>query len=577
MASEIKVPSLGESVTEATIGQWLKQVGDSVAADEAVVELETDKVTLEVNAPEAGVLSEILVNEGDNVEVDAVLARIGEGNGKAAKPSTQAEPKSEPAAVVATASAPEPVSDRATQSGNGQSVDVPVPSLGESVTEATVAKWLKSAGEAVKADEAIAELETDKVTLEVNAPTDGVLSEILAEEDATVEAGGLLARISAGSAAPAASSSTSPATESSAPAGSAATAPAKASGLAPAVATAADRLDPAAVARSGAGGKITAGDLRGWLADQTPPSAQHLSPAVQRLVEQHGLDASLIDATGPQGRITKEDVLDVIEGRKPLRSRAAPASPAEAPSPTAKAPVPAAGTGAREERVKMTKLRQTIARRLKEAQNTAAMLTTFNEIDMGGVMALRGRHKEAFEKKHGVKLGFMSFFAKACVAALEAFPAVNARIEGDEIVYNKFFDIGMAVSTPQGLMVPVIRDCDAKSFAGVEAELADVAGRARDGKIKMEELQGGSFSITNGGIFGSLLSTPILNPPQAGILGLHKIEERPIAVKGEVAIRPMMYVALSYDHRLVDGREAVGFLVKVKQAIEDPETLLLDL
>ncbi|WP_119169315.1 2-oxoglutarate dehydrogenase complex dihydrolipoyllysine-residue succinyltransferase [Algihabitans albus] len=568
MASEIKVPSLGESVTEATIGQWLKQVGDDVAADEAVVELETDKVTLEVNAPEAGVLSEILAGEGDNVEVGALLARIGEGNGTAAKMPADKAP-SAPAPTTAEAQAPAAPSTTppAATGGNGQSIDVPVPSLGESVTEATVAKWLKNAGEAVKADEAIAELETDKVTLEVNAPADGVLSEILAEEDSTVEAGGLLARISAGGGAGAATAP-APATDT--------TTDAKAPVVA-ATATApstADRLDPAAVARSGAGGKITASDLRGWLSDQTPPSAQHLSPAVQRLVEQHALDAGLIEATGPRGRITKEDVLDVIEGRKPLRSRAAPAPTS---APTAKAPPLSGEDGPREKRVKMTKLRQTIARRLKEAQNTAAMLTTFNEIDMGGVMALRSRHKEAFEKKHGVKLGFMSFFAKACVAALEAFPAVNARIDGDEIVYNKFFDIGMAVSTPQGLMVPIIRDCDAKSFAAVEAELGDVAGRARDGKIKMEELQGGSFSITNGGIFGSLLSTPILNPPQAGILGLHKIEERPIALKGEVAIRPMMYVALSYDHRLVDGREAVGFLVKVKQAIEDPETLLLEL
>ena len=571
MASEIKVPTLGESVTEATIGQWLKQVGDSVAADEAVVELETDKVTLEINAPEAGVLSEILAGEGENVEVGALLARIGEGGASAGKSETQA-PTAAAAAASAPASAPAPAAEApaptpaaASSGGNGQTVEVPVPSLGESVTEATVAKWLKSLGEAVKADEAIAELETDKVTLEVNAPTDGVLSEILAEEDSTVEAGGLLARISAGagtaaSAAPAA-----------APAPAPATAPASA-----AAAPASGHLDPGAVLRSGSGGKITAADLRGWLSDQTPPSALHLSPAVQRLVEQHGLDASLIEASGPKGRITKEDVLDVVEGRKSLRSRTATGS-APATIQETKAPVPTGTSGPREERVKMTKLRQTIARRLKEAQNTAAMLTTFNEIDMSGVMALRSRHKEAFEKKHGVKLGFMSFFAKACVAALESFPAVNARIDGDEIVYNKFFDIGMAVSTPQGLMVPVVRDCDAKSFAAVEAELGDLAGRARDGKIKMEELQGGSFSITNGGIFGSLLSTPILNPPQAGILGLHKIEERPIAVKGEVAIRPMMYVALSYDHRLVDGREAVGFLVKVKQAIEDPETLLLDL
>ncbi|OAB55216.1 2-oxoglutarate dehydrogenase [Phormidium willei BDU 130791] len=595
MASEIKVPSLGESVTEATIGQWLKQIGDSVEADEPVVELETDKVTLEVNAPEAGVLSEILAEEGENVEVGALLARLGEGGGAGKAPASEAPqaPAPKPAAAPAEAPAPQPAPAEAeaptpapasSGGGNGQSVDVPVPSLGESVSEATVAKWLKNRGDTVKADEAIAELETDKVTLEVNAPSDGVLSEILAEEETTVEVGAILARIAAGGAAAAPAQAPAPAPAQT-PAQAPAPAPAaKAAEPTPAGDQAA-RLDPDSVTRSGAEGKITADDLRGWLSSQTPPSAQHLSPAVQRLVAEHGLDPSRIEGSGPKGRITKEDVLDVIEGRKAPRSRPAPPAPAsQAPAsqaPASQAPAPAEAkapaAGPREERVKMTKLRQTIARRLKEAQNTAAMLTTFNEIDMSAVMALRSRHKEAFEKKHGVRLGFMSFFAKACVAALEALPAVNARIDGEEIVYNKFFDVGMAVSTPQGLMVPIVRDCDSKSFAAIEAELGDLAGRARDGKIKMDELQGGSFSITNGGIFGSLLSTPILNPPQSAILGLHKIEQRPVAVDGEVVIRPMMYVALSYDHRLVDGREAVTFLVKVKQAIEDPESLLLDL
>jgi 2-oxoglutarate dehydrogenase E2 component (dihydrolipoamide succinyltransferase) len=334
-------------------------------------------------------------------------------------------------------------------------------------------------------------------------------------------------------------------------------------------------LDPQRAPRTAPGGRIGAADLVSFL------SGQELSPAVRRLVGEHGLDPSRIPASGKDGRLTKEDVETVV--RDPSRLKPAPMArqdkgagvslPGGAPA-TAPLPAPAAG-GERRER--MTKLRQTIARRLKEAQNTAAMLTTFNEVDMSAVMALRSRHKEAFEKAHGVKLGFLSFFAKAVVAAAKAVPAVNARIDGEEIVYWQRYDLGMAVSTQAGLMVPVIRDCEGKSMAEIEKALIDLAARARDGKLKLDELQGGTFTITNGGVFGSLLSTPILNPPQSGILGLHKIEERPIARDGQVVIRPMMYLALSYDHRLVDGREAVTFLVKVKEAIEEPERLLLGL
>src|SRR5690625_81152 len=587
MPTDIQVPTLGESVTEATVAKWLKQKGDPVARDEPLVELETDKVTLEVNAPEAGVLAEVLVGEGEDVEVGALLGRIDE-KGAAAATSATAQPATpQPAAGSATReAADEPVTSTAATeaaekqpatlaSDAGEALDVTVPALGESVTEATVAKWLKSEGATVAQDEPLVELETDKVNLEVNAPAAGVLQSIVVAEGEDVEVGALLGRIAAGAGAEA----------STAPQASAAAAERpehEAAEAAPAVSAEATELelDPTLVTRSGDGGRITAEDLERFLGRASSSAAVTLSPAVVNLVAEHGLDVARIPASGPQGRLTKGDVLAVIEGRQELLPKPqVPSAPTAATPPAAaKAPPTApAHEEEREERVRMTRLRQTIARRLKEAQNTAAMLTTFNEADMSAVMDLRAKHRDAFEKKHGVKLGFTSFFTKAVVAALKEIPGVNARIDGDDIVYNKFFDIGMAVSTPQGLMVPIIRDCDTKSFAEIEIDLADVAGRARDGKLALEEMQGGSFTITNGGVFGSLLSTPILNAPQSGILGLHKIQQRPVAVDGQVEIRPMMYLAHSYDHRLVDGREAVTFLVKIKEAIEDPERLLLDL
>ncbi len=545
MASDILVPTLGESVSEATVAQWLKKPGEPVALDEPVVELETDKVTLEVNAAEAGVLSEIVVEAGANVEVGALLGRIAEGA------AAQVEAKSE---ALAAAPAPAPAAPApAAANGGGAPSEVLVPALGESVTEGTVGQWMKQVGEAVAADEPLVELETDKVTLEVNAPVSGVLSEIKVSEGTTVEVGTVLAIVTGGGAATAAApAAAAPAPAAAAPAAGEA-GPAHGE-LSPAVRKmlAEHKLDPAQVPGTGKGGRITTEDVVDYL-EKGGAAAAAPAPA-------GGFDPGGVPRSGPGGKITKADLQGVL-GAAAL---------------SAKAPAPAAA-GPREERVRMTKLRQTIARRLKEAQTTAAMLTTFNEVDMGAVMALRAKHKEGFEKKHGVKLGFMSFFAKAVVAALQEIPSVNARIDGEEIVYNKFYDIGMAVSTPNGLMVPILRDCDTKSFAEIEAALGEVAARARDGKIGMDELQGGSFTITNGGVFGSLNSTPILNMPQSAILGLHKIQERPMAVKGEVVIRPMMYLAMSYDHRIIDGREAVTFLVRVKECIEDPERMLVGL
>ena len=408
--------------------------------------------------------------------------------------------------------------------------EVTVPVLGESITEATVGEWLKQPGDPVKADEPIASLETDKVSVEVPSPVAGVMGQHAVQVGDTVQVGAMLATIEAG--------------------GGAAAAPAAAP--APAVTPAAPA--PAAAAPAAA-------------PEASSDSPAALSPSVRRAVLEYGLDPASITGTGKDGRITKEDVA--------AAAAAKPAATAQAPAAAAPAAAPAGGR--KEERVKMTRLRQTIAKRLKEAQNTAAMLTTFNDVDMTAVIEARAKYKYLFEKKHGVRLGFMGFFVKAATMALKDIPSVNASIEGDEIVYHDYADISVAVSAPNGLVVPVIRDAQDLSVAGIEKTIGDFGRRAKDGTLKMDEMKGGTFTISNGGVFGSLMSTPIINPPQSAVLGLHRIEDRPVVVNGQVVVRPMMYLALSYDHRLIDGREAVTFLVALKNAIEDPTRILIDL
>ncbi|MGI4946665.1 MAG: 2-oxoglutarate dehydrogenase complex dihydrolipoyllysine-residue succinyltransferase [Janthinobacterium lividum] len=438
------------------------------------------------------------------------------------------------------------------------STEIKVPTLGESVTTATVARWMKKPGEAVAADEPLVELETDKVTVEVNSPGAGTLGEIAAAEGTEVEVGAILATLEAGGA------STAPKST-----------PSNADPVAVASSATAAAGAPTATASSTAANPSPGVNPQpqpvGPVARPAVPQPAHAPmPAAAKMMEEKGLSPAQMDTgTGKDGRITKGDVLQFL-----ARPAAAPAPAA----PAAAAPKPARSDDEREERVKMTRLRRTIAQRLKDAQNNAAMLTTFNEVDMSAAMALRAEYKDAFEKKHkGVRLGFMSFFVRACVAALKEFPAVNAEIDGDEIVYKNFVHMGIAVGGPNGLVVPVVRDADQLGFAGIEKAIGDFGRRARDGALKLEDLSGGSFTITNGGVYGSLMSTPILNAPQSGILGMHKIQERPMAVGGKVEIRPMMYLALSYDHRIVDGKEAVSFLVRVKEGVEDPRRLLLDL
>ena len=414
--------------------------------------------------------------------------------------------------------------------------EIRVPTLGESVTEATIGRWFKKAGDEVKVDEPLVELETDKVTIEVPAPTAGVLSDIAAKDGETVAVGALLGEIKPGTGA-------SPAPAKAAP-------------------SPAPKPPPAPAAPAPQASAPT----------QLAPAEAPLAPSVRKIATETGIDPAAVPGSGKDGRVTKGDMLAEIE-----RAAAQPTPvPQLAASVQVRAPSPP-DDAAREERVRMTRLRQTIARRLKDAQNTAAMLTTFNEVDMTHVMALRNQYKDLFEKKYATKLGFMGFFVRACVQALKEIPAVNAEIDGTDIVYKNYYHIGVAVGTDKGLVVPVVRDCDRKSLAEIEKEIADFGRRARDGTLKLEEMQGGTFTISNGGVYGSLMSTPILNAPQSGILGMHKIQERPMVVAGKVEPRPMMYLALSYDHRVVDGREAVTFLVRVKEVLEDPARLVLDL
>ena len=428
--------------------------------------------------------------------------------------------------------------------------EIRVPTLGESVTEATIAQWYKKPGDAVAMDEPLCELETDKVTIEVPAQSAGVLAEVVVNEGETVEVGALLGSIGegAGTAAPAASeAAAAPAETPQAETASEAEKPQE-----PTLSPAAPTQMAAPAASSG-----------------TSVDTSSLSPAARRVVEEHGLDPAQITGTGKDGRLTKEDALKAASG-----AQAAPASPA--PSAAA-APTAAAQQGAREERVKMTRLRKTIAARLKESQNTAAQLTTFNEVDMGALMDVRREYKDLFEQKYGARLGFMGFFARACVTALSEIPAINAEVTEDEIIYKNYVNMGIAVGTEKGLVVPVIRDVQNMGLADIELAVAEMGRKARDGKLAIDDLQGGTFTMSNGGVYGSLMSTPILNMPQSGILGMHKIQERPVVIDGQIIVRPMMYLALSYDHRIVDGKEAVTFLVRVKESLEDPERLLLNI
>jgi len=468
MANEIRVPTLGESVSEATVGQWLKKPGEAVAIDEPIVELETDKVSVEVPAPAAGTLGDISVKEGETVEVGALLGIIAEGGAAAVAPA-KTETK------------------KAASSGN--IIEVPVPSAGESVTEAGVGEWYKKVGDSVSVDEAIVELETDKAAQEVMSPVSGKIVEIMSATGDTVQVGETLVKIEEG-----------------------------ASGSASAASSVT---------------KTTAAVASATTSDSKMPA----SPSAQKILAEKGIDPASVKGSGKRGQVLKEDAQNASKAPSP-----APVA-ARAPTPENDAP--------REERVRMTRLRQTIARRLKDAQNTAAMLTTFNEVDMTAVMEMRKKYKDLFEKKHGVKLGFMGFFTKAVCHALQ--------------------------ETEKGLVVPVVRDADEMSIAEVEKEIGNLGRKARDGDLSMADMQGGTFTISNGGVYGSLMSTPILNAPQSGILGMHKIDQRPVVVNGEIVIRPMMYLALSYDHRIVDGKEAVTFLVRVKESLEDPERLVLDL
>lgn len=537
MSLEITVPAVGESITEVTIAEWTKQDGEYVEMDEVIAELESDKATFELNAEQAGILH-IKVEAGETVEVGTLICEIDTsavGNGKAEENNAEEAPEKEssaaaeaqPEAKAAPASEPQ---------GGGEPIEMHIPTVGESINEVTIAEWTKEDGEYVELDEVIAEIESDKATFELTAEAAGILR-IKAEAGETLEIGALACVIEPG----ASSSAQAPAKEQPSEEGTRS--------------TEADRL----TAPAGGNGKETY-------------ATGHAAPAAAKILAEKGIDPKNVQGTGRDGRITKEDA-------EKAQKQAAPAARKEAPAPkkAQEAPQPqTSGEGNRQQRrEKMTSLRKTVSRRLVAAKNETAMLTTFNEVDMKPVMDMRKKYKEAFKEKYEVNLGFMSFFTKAACMALKEWPAVNAMIDGEEIVYNDYCDVSIAVSSPKGLVVPVIRNAEAMSFDQVEKEVVRLAKKARDGKLSIDEMTGGTFTITNGGIFGSMLSTPIINQPQSAILGMHNIVERPVAINGQVEIRPVMYVALSYDHRIIDGRESVSFLYRIKELIEDPSRLLL--
>ncbi|MFT5939034.1 MAG: 2-oxoglutarate dehydrogenase E2 component (dihydrolipoamide succinyltransferase) [Paraglaciecola sp.] len=499
MTIEIKVPVLPESVADASIATWHVKVGEQVTRDQNLVDIETDKVVLEVVAPADGVLSEILDAEGVTVLGEQIIAKFEEGTGAAQSTTQSASPAEQKS------------------SQKGESVEIKVPVLPESVADATIATWHVQPGETISRDQNLVDIETDKVVLEVVAPADGTLSEILAQEGETVLGEQVIANFTAGAVVAAAPQAASP---------------------------------QAAIPE-----------------EAVTDENDALSPSVRRLLAEKGLDVSKIKGTGKGGRVTKEDV---------EKSLSAPSTPTAAKAPAPEKSVPSLAGERTEKRVPMTRLRKTIATRLLEAKNSTAMLTTFNEVNMKPIMDLRKQYQESFEKRHGIRLGFMSFYVKAVTEALKRFPEVNASLDGDDICYHNYFDISIAVSTPRGLVTPILRDCDTLGMAGIESGIKGLALKGRDGKLTMGDMQGGNFTITNGGVFGSLLSTPIINLPQSAILGMHKIQDRPMAVNGKVEILPMMYLALSYDHRIIDGKESVSFLVTIKEMLEDPTRLLLD-
>ncbi|ASU35926.1 2-oxoglutarate dehydrogenase complex dihydrolipoyllysine-residue succinyltransferase [Mucilaginibacter xinganensis] len=531
MSLTIKVPPVGESITEVTLSSWLKKDGDAVKMDEVIAELESDKATFELTAEKAGVLKTV-AKEGDTLAIGAVVGTIEEGGAAEESKPVAVESSSKEAAIAAPAQ-PEAAQPSAAVTTAETSLQVKVPTVGESITEVTLSRWIKKDGDAVAMDEAIAELESDKATFELTAEKAGTLK-IIAKEGDVLPIGTVVCTIEgAGALVPAATA---------------------AGASAPAPATAATN------------GKATT------YASGTP------SPAAAKILAEKGVNTASVTGSGVAGRITKEDALlaeKVSENPQAPKEMLGTAAPAAKPAVAAPKAEPVAAGSRSDRREKMSSLRKTVAKRLVAVKNETAMLTTFNEVDMAPIMEIRSKYKDKFKEKHGVGLGFMSFFTKAVCEALKDWPAVGARIEGEEVVYSNFADISIAVSAPKGLVVPVIRNAESMSLAEIEKAVAALAVKARENKLTLEEMTGGTFTITNGGVFGSMMSTPIINSPQSAILGMHNIIERPVAVNGQVVIRPMMYLALSYDHRIIDGRESVSFLVRVKQLLEDPARLLL--